>query len=329
MTVTALTDLTKLPNQSQDQATFDANWAYTLEQMVLRAQQENETAANLNAIAAGGAYAFPYIFDSTTTDGDPGVGKLRLGSATQNASTVLRIDTAIVGGADISNVFFDLGAGTSAVKGSIRLVKQGDASKWMIFDITAVTSMTGYRNLAVAHRVGSAASPFANTDAVLVYIERSGDKGDLNTYPTVIVRDEKASGTNGGTPTGAGAWLDRTLNTMAANTAGASLSANAVTLPAGKWEYEGSAPAYGVNANQARLFNSTDSTLIGMGSSESASANYLCSTRSVLRGEFTLAAAKAIKVQHFVATATAGGWGALAGTGGVEAYTEIKFRKVG
>ena len=50
----------------------------------------NALVANMNAFAAGGAYAFAYAFDSATADADPGAGKLRLGSATQNTSTVRR-----------------------------------------------------------------------------------------------------------------------------------------------------------------------------------------------------------------------------------------------
>lgn len=185
--ITALMDPSQNPNQLQDQEKFDTNMANWVDGMVLRGEQENALAddmealfATMSATAAGGAYSFPFIFDSSTADSDPGVGKLRLGSTTQNAATVMRLDLQAVGGADMTNVLADLRAATSAVKGSVRVVKMTDPSKWLIFDITAVALPTGYRNLAMTWRAtgGGLASPFANGDALLVCIERSGDKGE-------------------------------------------------------------------------------------------------------------------------------------------------------
>lgn len=185
--ITALMDPNQNPNQLQDQEAFDTNMANWVDGMVLRGEQENALADDMDALfammsatAAGGAYSFPYIFDSSTADSDPGVGKLRLGSTTQNAATVMRLDLQAVGGADMTNVLADLRAATSAVKGSVRVVKMTDPSKWLIFDVTAVALPTGYRNLTMTWRAtgGGLASPFANGDALLVCIERNGDKGE-------------------------------------------------------------------------------------------------------------------------------------------------------
>jgi len=180
--ITALTDPAQLPNQLDDQETFDTKMANFLDNLPTRAQQENELAANMGMYAAGGAYAFPYVFDSSTADADPGVGKLRLSSATQNAaSIVMRMDLQAVGGADMTNVLADLRSVTSTVKGSVRLVKQSDPSKWLIFDVTAVALPTGYRNLSMTWRAtgGGLASPFVNGDALMVFIDRNGDAGTV------------------------------------------------------------------------------------------------------------------------------------------------------
>lgn len=186
--ITALMDPSQNPNQLQDQETFDTNMAALIDGFVLRGEQENALAddmeelfATMSATAAGGAYSFPYVFDSSTADSDPGVGKLRLSSATQNAASItMRIDLQAVGGADMTNVFADLRTATSAVKGSIRVVKMTDPSKWLIYDVTAVALPTGYRNLTMTWRAtgGGLASPFANGDALMVFIERNGDKGE-------------------------------------------------------------------------------------------------------------------------------------------------------
>lgn len=173
--ITALTDLSKLPNQAQDQATFDANMAYLVENLPERARQENELVASLNTMAAGGAYALPFVFDSATADADPGIGKVRFGSASQNAATVLRFDNAAFGGADVSAIFAALLTGTSLIKGAVRLVKSTDPSKWMIFDITGSGGGSGYRNLNVVLRAASATNPFAINDLLLAYFDRVGD----------------------------------------------------------------------------------------------------------------------------------------------------------
>ncbi|HAK92298.1 hypothetical protein [Massilia timonae] len=183
--ITALMDPSQNPNQLQDQETFDTNMAGLIDGFVLRGEQENALAddmeelfATMSATAAGGAYSFPYVFDSSTADSDPGVGRLRLSNGNQTAAALLRIDNQIVGGVDISTVFADLAAVTSVKKGSIRLVKQSDPSKWVTFDVTTVAAPTGYRNLSVASRVSSGINPFANGDALLVFVERNGDKGE-------------------------------------------------------------------------------------------------------------------------------------------------------
>jgi len=139
----------------------------------------NALLSQIDALAAGGAYAFPYIFDSATADADPGAGKLRLSNASQSSATTLRIDVLTQGGASLTGVFDALQGVTSSIKGSVRIVKQADPAKWLLFDISAVGSGAGYRNLTLVYRAGSSASPFANFDSLIVYIDRNGDKGDL------------------------------------------------------------------------------------------------------------------------------------------------------
>lgn len=188
--ITALTDPAQLPNQLDDQETFDTKMATYLDGLVERARQENLLAANMSAYASGNAYSFPYLFDIATADSDPGVGRLRLGSVAQSAATVLRMDIQMFGGTDLTNVFSDLQSVTSTVKGSIRLIKSSDPSKWMILDVSAVTVMSGYRNLAVRVRATSdgAQSLFANGDALIVQIDRNGDSGTIPGATDLIAR---------------------------------------------------------------------------------------------------------------------------------------------
>lgn len=173
--ITALTDPNQLPNQLQDQQTFDANMASMIDLLPERARQENELAANLSAFAAGGAYAFAYGFDPSDAVGDPGPGRLRLNANVQNAATTLRIDPITAGGANIDSVFASIGAGTSVVKGAIRIVKVADPTRWLLFDILSVTASGGYQTVAVTPRGSSSSSPFVGSDSLMVYIDRAGD----------------------------------------------------------------------------------------------------------------------------------------------------------
>ena len=138
--------------------------------------QINQAVAEMNSLQAGGAYALPYIFDTATADADPGAGKLRLSSATQSAATVMRLDLT-AGGQDYTTLIDTMDGSTSTIKGSIRLVKQGDLSKWMTFDVTARAAPAGYRNLTVVCTDSSAASPFAAGDALMLFFQRNGDRG--------------------------------------------------------------------------------------------------------------------------------------------------------
>ena len=131
--------------------------------------EANALAALLNAGAGMGAYSMPYTFSTTTTDADPGNGVLRLNQATQNLATVIRADLLDSAGATQTAVLdtFDDTAGT--IKGYIRLVKTSDSTKWLLFSVSAVATPAGYRNITVANIGSSAASPFANSDAIMLY----------------------------------------------------------------------------------------------------------------------------------------------------------------
>jgi hypothetical protein len=175
MTVDALPDA---PDPAIDTPTvFSQKAAASVLAQKAMVPQINAAIANLNTIAAGGAYAIPYVFDSTTADADPTAGLLRLSSATQNASTVMRLDLLGAGGIDWTSVLDTFDASSSAVKGQLRLAKMGDATKFLTFNVTARAAPTGYRNMTVVNTGGSSASPFIAGDAVMLFFTRTGDMG--------------------------------------------------------------------------------------------------------------------------------------------------------
>lgn len=145
----------------------------------------------------------------------------------------------------------------------------------------------------------------------------------------IHVRDEKASGTNAGTFT-AGSYIARTLNTVKTNSiSGASLSSNMVTLPAGTYEIEATAPGFAVRLHKAVLYNVSTAAVILVGSSELSSNTYATTSKSVIKGRFTLAGSHQLELRHRCQiTFASSGLGLAASFGDVEVYAEALIRKI-
>ncbi len=149
----------------------------------------------------------------------------------------------------------------------------------------------------------------------------------------IHIRDEKTSGTYGGTFT-SGAWQTRDLNTEVADAGGhASLASNQITLAAGTYLVDISAPGYAVAYHQARLYDVTHSTVLLVGTSErcgySGSTDSV-QTRSQIKGVITLASSTVLAVQHQCQTTLAtNGFGYACGFGNVEVYTVVELIRVG
>ena len=144
---------------------------------------------------------------------------------------------------------------------------------------------------------------------------------------TLIVVDQKAANTPGGTCT-SGSWITRTLNTVSHNSiTGASLASNQVTLPAGTYIVRGSAPAYDLDRHQAKLYNVTDAADAVIGSGEFVSnATPVAASRSEIVGAFTIAAAKVFEVRHRCqTTGNNQSFGLEMNWGNVEVYTQIEI----
>lgn len=150
-----------------------------------------------------------------------------------------------------------------------------------------------------------------------------------NSAGIMIVQDQKASGTNGGSSV-AGEQI-RTLNTAVVNTIpGASLASNQVTLPAGSYEISGCAPYWIGNKGKAYWFNVTDNSTTTQGMSMygngDAGADPSMVT-SCVNGYFTITAPKAFELRQYIQVARAtNGLGISAGQG-TEVYSTVTIRK--
>lgn len=314
--------------QRGDRTTFAQRVDAFITWMIGFVTELNIFSANLNTLAAGGAYTLPYKIqgDSAAVGGATG-GNFALVSA----GTGLVIDTKDARGSWAGGIFASVSSSSSAVRGSVRMVKQNDPSIWAIYNLTGAYSqdpggLYGYWGVTFVASEGV----FNPGDDVIVAIDRAGDRGDTGTaarFPALWIRDEKPSGTSGSTSGHAvGAGNVRTLNTVRSNEiSGALLSANRVTLPAGQYRLQGHVPATGVGAHQALLFNVTSNAPYVYGSSERTDGSF--TTRSLFMCEFTLGAAVTFELRHYLGS-TAGSLGSAASSGANEVYSELIFEKV-
>ena len=196
----SITALPTPPARSQAPATFITNADAFIAALPTFVTEANALAASMNSAAAGVAFSIPYNFSTTTTDSDPGAGTLRLDNATQNTATTIRVDLLGSDTTTWTGVLDTFDDSTSTIKGQIRLVKASDASKWLAFNVTALASPSGYKNITVANVASSAASPFTNGDALLLSFTRTGDLGQAatlsGTTSAAIAYIEVDKGTN-------------------------------------------------------------------------------------------------------------------------------------
>ncbi|TIP43670.1 hypothetical protein [Mesorhizobium sp.] len=142
--------------------------------------------------------------------------------------------------------------------------------------------------------------------------------------PDAVLEDQKASATEGGTFT-SGAWRTRDLNTEVRDPSSlVSIAANEFTPTVAGW-VEWTAPASNVGQHKTRLFNVTDATVAGVGSSEHSAGSADTATRSV--GGAPVVAGKAYRIEHQCSsTAATLGFGRASGFATtVEVYTRVQF----
>lgn len=95
--------------------------------------------------------AFPFTYNTTTADSDPGDGTIRLNNATISSVTRILVDLVEFNGTTITDWLDSLGSVSGSVKGRVRLYDRTDQSNWADFTLTGVTSATGYRKLDVTY----------------------------------------------------------------------------------------------------------------------------------------------------------------------------------
>jgi len=285
--------------------------------------QANALAANLNSIAAGGAYAIPMVASANSATIAQG-GYFTI----QSNGGTLYFDATDSAGANISARLVSIFTGSSAVKATLRAVEIGDPSRYTVWDITSYAN-SGTYVYAVAQIVDD--KFVRDGKPVMLFFQRTGDKGDASTLtPVLWVRDEKASGVAGGLGIQDG-YVVRTLNTAKKNSmSGASLAGNQITLPAGTFRVSFTAPAGPTASNhKAYLYNVTDGVTTVAGTSTYApQSTQIVTVSQVLCAEFTISSSKVFEVRHWIAATGTPNLGAASSSGQVEVYTDVFIEKV-
>tara|TARA_B100000963_G_scaffold184135_2_gene160041 strand:+ start:412 stop:2208 length:1797 start_codon:yes stop_codon:yes gene_type:complete len=127
--------------------------------------------------ATGNSAGLQMTFSNSTSDADPGAGKLALNNATLSSVSIMFFDDADDNSADISSFVqsFD-DASNATARGLIHIEKEGAASTFALYKVTgAVTDASGYTKVPVTHLVSN--GTFSNDDGLRVDFSYSGNDG--------------------------------------------------------------------------------------------------------------------------------------------------------
>lgn len=225
------------------------------------------------------------------------------GPVTVNAPTV-------TAGQEIREIFIQDGTGS-------RVATWNAAYKWPSGLVGVLSTTAG----AVDVLEG-----FARTAGI---IEVTSFKRQDLLSDVAIIEDQKAQNTAGGTFT-SGADRTRDLNVEVSDLSGlVTIAANQITVTnAGTYEFEWSAPAFGVNLHQSFLYNITAASETKRGTSEQAPAGTSVTSRSFGKTIVVLVASAVFEIRHRCGTTRAtDGFGPLANFG-TEVFTQVRIRKL-
>lgn len=176
-------------------------------------------------------------------------------------------------------------------------------------------SATGTSNQVLRMNTGATALEFATVSGT--------------TFGSALlhVRDEKSSGTHGGTSITS--YTKRDLNTVMTNEiSGASLASDVITLPSGTYYINARAFGYRVDRQKLKLRNTTDSSDTLIGGSMYTEGSQTNSNNIFLVGRFTISAQKNFEIQQKCETVSVNGLGIASGYGDTEVYTDVQIWKV-
>lgn len=301
---------------------------------------QNNAVASAASAAAAATSATAAAGSATAAAGSAtaasGSATTAAGSATAaatsaaNAAAIVGFDPTV---RTISAGGIATGGGTLAANRTITVTKSSQAQAQAGTDDT--TAMTPVRVADAITALALPAQP-GNTLKALTTNGTSPSWG-ASVTPDVVVQDQKTNGTAAASLT-SGTWNDRALNTVVRNNGSVgSLASNILTLGAGTWELFGRAAIAATNtghgAARLRIYNSTDSTVVGQGENITVGID---TTDTIIIGDtgevgpfvVTIAASKGFKLQMYL-NFNSGAGGVALSSGDVEVYATLIAKKVG
>ena len=147
--------------------------------------------------AAGTNSQLAMTWSSSTSDADPGAGKIAFNNGTISSVSILYVDDADDASADISSFvqsWDDIS--NSTARGIVTVTKEGTPSTYALFKVSgAVTDASGYTKVPVTHVVSSGS--FSNLDGVGVHFSYSGADGSGDIEGVTAGTNLSGGGTSG------------------------------------------------------------------------------------------------------------------------------------
>lgn len=196
-----------------------------------------------------------------------------------------------------------------------------------------------FTNLATLEERAAPSTPASGDGSLYTKVSPTGQLFFVNdsgahkqaTESIAILRDEKTTGTNGGTSTSA-TWNARNLNTELYDPDGiVSISSDQLTPVSGDFEIDVRTPFIGGAAasslGRCRLYNVTAAAVVEEGESTFAITNGPGTAH--LTCKFTANGTDAYRIDTYTSVGRAtNGLGAQVGDGSAEVYTQIELRKI-
>ena len=150
-----------------------------------------------------------------------------------------------------------------------------------------------------------------------------------NPLSTAYIRDEKASGTNGGANT-VNVWTTRTLNTTSYypnSQTDISLSENNIIIQPGVYTINANTQGHDVKGHQARLYDVSTSSVICYGSIMTVDAPTTENCSNIF-WILEIASQKTIRIEQIFQDSKPDGLGLAGGFGNVEVYTQVFIKRI-
>ena len=162
---------------------------------------KGDTGATGATGSTAGTSGLGMTWSSSTSDADPGAGKIAFNHGTVSSVSVLYVDDADDAGADISTFVQSWDDVTNTVaKGYVQITKEGTTGTYALFKVSgAVTDASGYNKVAVTHVVSNGS--FSNEDGVGVQFVQSGADSDMTSFTLAGTSGSNQTITNGNTVT--------------------------------------------------------------------------------------------------------------------------------